>query len=116
MDILLDRNGDLFLDSMGDIVLNDSVSQQIKIRLRWFASEWRWDEEMGLPYFEELMVKNPNIEYFEGLIREEIFNVDKVTDVESVNIAYDSKTRKGTIRFVAYTDSETIKEEVVLYG
>lgn len=116
MDILLDKNGDLFLDNRGDIVLNDSVSQQIKIRLRWFAREWRWNEEMGLPYFEELLVKNPNIEYFEGLIREEIFNVEKVTEVESVNITYDRKTRKGTIKFVAYTDSETIKEEVVIYG
>lgn len=116
MDILLDKNGDLFLDNRGDIVLNDSVSQQIKIRLRWFAKEWRWNEEMGLPYFEELLVKNPNIEYFEGLIREEIFNVDKVTEVESVSITYDNKTRKGTIKFVAYTDSEAIKEEVVIYG
>lgn len=116
MDILLDRNGDLFFDENNDIVLNDLVSQKIKIKLRWFTAEWRWDEEIGLPYFDELFIKNPNIEYFEEIIRKEIFNIEEVIEVESVKISYDNQTRKGIIKFVAYTDKEQIKEEVVIYG
>ena len=116
MDILLDKNGDLFFDENNDIVLNDLVSQKIKIKLRWFVAEWRWDEEIGLPYFDELFIKNPNIEYFEEIIRKEIFNIEEVIEVESVKIDYDNRTRKGIIKFVAYTDKEQIKEEVVIYG
>lgn len=112
MDILLDHNGDLFLDHKGDIRLENSVSQKIRIRILWFAAEWRWDEELGMPYFEELLVKNPDAEYFEGLLREEIFNVDEVVQVKEVTILYDSQTREAVIQYVALTDLETIREEV----
>ena len=50
MDILLSADGDLFLSEKGDISLTESVAQKIKIRLKWWLGEWRWDEEEGLPY------------------------------------------------------------------
>lgn len=112
MDILLDHTGDLFLDENGDISLENSVAQKIRIRLLWFAGEWRWDEELGLPYFGELLVKNPDTEYFEGLLREEIFNVDEVVEVREAAVLYDSRTREASIRYTALTDLETIREEV----
>lgn len=54
MDILLDSNGDLAFKGT-DIVLANSVRQKIKIRLKWFFQEWRWDDEAGVPYFEYLL-------------------------------------------------------------
>lgn len=112
MDIMLDNSGDLFITDRGDIVLANSVAQKIKIRLRWLAAEWRWDEEEGLPYKEELLVKNPDTDFFESLIRAKIFEVDEVTEVQDVAIQYDAKTREGVIWYVALTDFETIREEV----
>ena len=50
MDILLDPSGDLFVGKNGDIALGESVAQKIKIRLKWFAAEWRWNRDEGLPY------------------------------------------------------------------
>ena len=50
MDILLSADGDLYLTETGDISLVESVAQKIKIRLRWWLGEWRWDEEEGMPY------------------------------------------------------------------
>ncbi len=112
MDILLDRSGDLFIGGNGDITLSDSVAQKIKIRLKWFEAEWRWNRDEGLPYTESLLVKNPDTDYFEGVVREKIFEVDEVTDVGEVSVIFDAATRKAKIRFVASTDYETIKEEV----
>ena len=51
MDILLDASGDLCISESGDLKLEDSVAQKIRIRLLWFEGEWRWDVEEGLPYF-----------------------------------------------------------------
>lgn len=116
MDILLDSNGDLYVSKIGDIALENSVAQKIRIRLLWFLGEWRWDPEEGLPYFEKMLIKNPDIDYFEGLIREVIFNVEEVTEVKDVEIISDDKTRNASIRYVAKTDFETIKEEVVING
>ena len=116
MDILLTADGDIFLNEKGDIVLTDSVAQKIKIRLKWWLREWRWDEEEGLPYRDELFIKNPDTDSFEMSVREKIFEVDEVTEVKDVYVTYDRKTRVGKIWFTALTDTETIREEAEIYG
>lgn len=112
MDIMLDKTGDLFISQNGDILLENSVAQKIRIKLLWFEGEWRWNKEEGLPYFTHLLVKNPDTDYFETVVREKIFEVDEVVDVKDVQIVFDSKTREAVIRYTALTDFETIKEEV----
>lgn len=114
MDILLDSNGDLYVSPQGDIALGNSVAQKIRIRLLWFEGEWRWDVDEGLPYMSDLLIKNPDIDTFESMVRSKIFEVEEVTDVREVLIAYDRQTRIATIRYTALTDYETIKEEVKL--
>lgn len=113
MDILLDEKGDIFISPDCDIVLTNSVAQKISIRLQWFLGEWRWNIEEGLPWFSDFFgVKSPDIDNFNALIREKIFEVDEITDVISVFTEYDPSTRIGVIKYVAKTDEETIKEEV----
>ena len=112
MDILLDASGDLCISESGDLKLEDSVAQKIRIRLLWFEGEWRWDTEEGIPYFENLFVKNPDTDHFESLVRERIFEVEEVTEVKEVSVTYDRKTRDAVIRYTALTDFEKIREEV----
>lgn len=113
LDILLDNNGDLQINSSGDIEIKNSVRQKIRTRLLWIENEWRWNPEEGLPYF-NLLDKNPDIDEFESLIREKIFEVDEVTEIGEVNIEYNTKSRVAVIKYVALTDFETIREEVML--
>ncbi len=112
MDIMLDASGDLCISESGDLKLEDSVAQKIRIRLLWFEGEWRWDTEEGIPYFENLFVKNPDTDHFESLVRERIFEVEEVTEVKEVSVTYDRKTRDAVIRYTALTDFEKIREEV----
>lgn len=115
MDILLNKSGDLFLDR-ADIILANSVRQKIKIRLKWFFQEWRWDDDAGVEYFEYLFVKNPDLDHVEEMVEEQIFNVDEVTEVNEVSIEIDSLSRRACIRYEAVTDEETFREEVIIYG
>lgn len=114
MDILLDSNGDLYISPKGDIELKNSVAQKIRIKLLWFVGEWRWNKDEGMPYRDNLLIKNPDTDYFEGVIREKIFEVSEVTEVRDVSVIYDRKTRTARIRFVAITDLETIKDEIII--
>ncbi len=114
MDILLDSKGDLYISPEGDIALGNSVAQKIRIRLLWFEGEWKWDVDEGLPYMSDLLVKNPDVDTFESIVRAKIFEVDEVTDVKAVLVDYDRQTRIAVIRYTALTDYETIKEEVKL--
>lgn len=116
MDIILDNDGDLKFNADGDFILANSITQRIKIKLQWSLNEWKWNREKGLPYFEELLIKNPDVDYFKGVIREAIFDIPEVTAVQSVDISIDSLRRSATIRFAVLTDEESIKGEVILDG
>lgn len=115
VDILLDKNGDLYFEG-ADIVLANSVRQKINIRLQWFFQEWRWDDEAGIPYFEYLFIKNPDLDQIKEIIEEQIFNVDEVTEVNDVSIEIDNKSREAAITYEVATDEETFREEVIIYG
>ena len=112
MDILLNADGDLYLSPKGDIALGNSVSQKIRIRLLWFEGEWRWNTDEGIPYLTELLIKNPDTDYFESRIREKIFEVEEVTEVKDVTVVYDREKRTAAIRYTAVTDYEIIRDEV----
>lgn len=115
MDILLDEKGDLYFNE-ADIVIANSVRQKIKIRLKWFFQEWRWDDEAGMQYFEYLFIKNPDLYQVKELVEEQIFNVDEVTEVNNVSIEIDSLNRRATIHYEAVTDEKTFRDEVMIYG
>lgn len=113
-DILLNSDGDLRISSKGDIALGNSVAQKIRIKLLWFEGEWKWNVEEGMPYRDKLLTKNPDINYFEGVIRSKIFEVEEITEVKEVEVTFDKHTRSAVIRYTALTDYETIKEEATI--
>lgn len=114
LDILLTGSGDLKITDSGDIELTNSVRQAILIRLRWFLGEWRFGPEAGLPYLEEILIKNPNIVRCIELFRGAILSVEEVRNVENMTLDINSSTRRGVLRFRAITDKEIFDEEVLI--
>ncbi len=111
-DILLDKNGDILVSDTADITPKYSVRQDVKIRLQWFFEEWRFAPEYGLPYFDEVFIKNPNLDRIAQIIREEAAKVTDVTEVRDVRVTYDKTTRSAAISFTIITDYATFTEEV----
>jgi len=119
LDILLTPDGDLFISDTGDIILTDtmadqkaSIRQAIRIRLQWFFGEWKFAPPYGVPYFEEVLVKNPNLERIKGIVREEVLSVDEVRDVRNLVIKLDKKTRIASVTMDVVIDDDTFREEV----
>ena len=112
MDILLTKDNDIYVSPEGDIAFTDSVAQKIRIRLLWFLGEWRWNTDEGLPYFDDILIKNPDTDYIESLVRKKIFEVTEVTEVNDVSVTIDKASRRAAIKFKCATDYETIQEEV----
>ena len=117
-DLKLDETGDLELSAMGDVIPTDSIAQTVKIRLKWFLEEWRLGPTFGFPYFQEVFVKNPNLTKIKFLLREQIMEVEGVTNVTETEIQVDPKTRtaKITVAFTADGSPETKTEEVIING
>lgn len=66
---------DLLLSPTNDLILignAERVAQQIKISLKAFLGEWFLDTGFGVPYFEEILVKNPNTMIIREIIRDRI--------------------------------------------
>jgi hypothetical protein len=111
-DILLDNNGDIIITENSDITLKSSVRQDVKIRLRWFFAEWRFGPGFGLPYYEDVFIKNPSPTRIAQIVREEVMKASDVTGVRNITVKLDSKTRNAVIAFVFSTDYGTFAEEV----
>ena len=112
LDILLTPDGDLNITENGDIMLTESVRQAVRIRLLWFFREWRFSPQKGIPYWEEILIKNPNIGRIRRIIRDEVMSVDEVRDVRNLRIDLNAGTRRARISFLAVTTQETYMEEV----
>lgn len=112
IDFKLDAEGDLELSLAGDISPTESIVQAVRIRLLWFFQECRLGPGLGIPYFENILVKNPNEVKVRHLIREAVMSVEGVTNVRGVDLAIDKRTRQATITVAFSTDEESFKEEV----
>ena len=114
LDILLTPDGDLHITETGDISLTDSVRQAVRIRLLWFFDEWRFWPATGVPYYEEILVKNPNLDRIRRIVRDEAMSVDEVLDVKNIKIDLDKPARKAKITFEVVTAEETYREELMI--
>lgn len=115
-DILLDERGDIALTPEGDISLVTSPVQAVLIKLRWYFAEWVFDPEKGIPWFESILVKNPDMEGIKKRLIREMMEVDDILEVPALDIRVDVRTRNAVISFQIRTSEGTYKEEVVLHG
>ena len=87
------------------------VQQKLKIRLAIFRGEWYLNNQVGLPYFEDIFVKDPNLVFIEDLYKSQISSVDGVKEITSFELLADSQTRDF---FVNFTVRVSTGEEVSL--
>ena len=104
-DLLLTKDGDLQIDCFQGVSITDSVAQAIRIRLLWFFNEWRFSPDFGIPYFEKILVKNPNNLRIIQIMREEIMSVDEVEAVKNIKLTVNND-RTAKISFKATINGE----------
>jgi hypothetical protein len=109
MDILLNSLGDIDVTN-NEIILvteNDAIAQHLSIRLKTFLGEWFLNTNIGMPYFEEFLVKSPNKLVLDSRIREAVLETPGIVSVDSIEYSLDPVTRALSIAFTATLDSGT---------
>jgi len=115
-DLLIDpTTGDLALvDGAAQWASGDAlVRQRVGIRLRTQVGEWAYDTAMGLPYFEQVLVKTPDLRLIRALIVAETQRARGVLAVTRADVTFARSTRRMTAVVVARTTTGTIREEIV---
>lgn len=111
LDLLLGTDGDLQVTGAGDISLTNSVAQAITVRLRWFLNEWRFNPDFGVPYYEEILIKNASKLRAKQLIREQILSVKEVHSIRELTVTANPEKREMMVRYTVVTDTGQIQEE-----
>jgi len=96
IDLLLGDGGDLAIDG-GDLALTSGpagTKQAIGIRLRFYREEWFADLDAGIPYYQEILVKNPSLAAARETYRRALLSAPGVTSIESLDLNFDTASRE----------------------
>lgn len=88
------KNGSLHLTN-GD----EAVKQHLQQRLRTFLGEWFLDLDVGVPYFQDILVKNPNVNQVDGILKQTILTTPGVVELISFTMNFDSTARALSVEF-----------------
>lgn len=113
-DLKLNSSHDLMLKN-NRLVLADGSNQkaqQIKIALLTFLGEWFLDTSHGVPYFEQVLLKQVDKVKIENVFRQKIAAVKGVKRVLKLNTQIDRKERLLLVEFEAETTEGVVSDSV----
>jgi hypothetical protein len=104
VDLALDANGDIDLTGGEARLVSgvDALVQHMRIRYRTFLGEWILDRRIGVPWFQVVFVKNPNLRLVRSLIREVAITTPGVDAVLELRVSVNA-LREASISFVCRT-------------
>lgn len=106
----IDGDGDLVIEN-GDLVLVDgseAVRQNLLQNLRMFRGEWFLAQDQGVPYYENILIKNPNPDVVDGALKSVIINTPGVLELLSFTLDYDDSNRRLTLDFEVRVSDGTL--------
>ncbi len=109
--LLLTLAGDLDFSSGGLQIVEgpDEITQKLFTRLQFFLGEWFLDKRQGIPYYEKILIKNPDLVIVQAIFREAILETPGVTSLlDVIQTDLETATRKLSVRFAAQLDSGVI--------
>jgi hypothetical protein len=99
MDLKCNASGDIVVEN-GDFVFVtglDATIQFLGQRLRFFLSEWFLDQSLGIPYHDQVFVKNPNPVALDSIFKTAIIDTPGVLELQSFTMRIDAALRVVTI-------------------
>jgi hypothetical protein len=104
MDLKLDRTTNDIYVVDGDLVLvtaSEAIVQFVKQKLRTFLGEWFLDLSIGVPYFEEVFKKAPNLTVIDAAIKDQILSTPGIVELLEFTMDAEPATRLLRIEFKA---------------
>ena len=105
-DIFLDESGNIA--TLGEKSIGDLICQRIKHRLQTFQGECFLDRSVGVPYFSEVLKKNPDLRRIRSLLVATISAVQGVSKILEFSVNFLPSTREYKVIFKAETSDGTI--------
>jgi hypothetical protein len=114
-DLAYDHKTNRFFQSGGDLVLTrdrDAIRQAVQIRLSTILGEWFLATDAGVPWFDRVLVKSPNLRAIESVFRQKIETTPGILTVTALSVNFDRRIRKLSVNWTASTDLGELSGEV----
>jgi hypothetical protein len=101
-------NGDLTLTSdatPNNLASTNPVLQDILQRLSFFLGEWFLDNTQGVPYFQQILIKNPDQSKIDAIFQNIILGTPGVVQLSSYTFTPNTAKRVLTVAFACITTS-----------
>jgi hypothetical protein len=108
MNIKLTSEYDLDLSSgnLEMITGSDEIAQKLAVRFQFFLGDWFLDQSLGVPYYQDVLVKNPDFLVLQSHFREVILETPGVASlVGELGFTFDSAARILTLTFSAQLEN-----------
>ena len=73
------------------------VAQKIETTLSFFYGEWFLNYVLGIPYFQDIFVKNPDINLVNTIFRNAIINIEEVEEIIKFETEFDTSLRQYSL-------------------
>jgi len=102
--------GDLRLTNGQFTLLSGAAgtAQHLRNRFKFFKGEWFLDGRLGIPFFEEVYIKSPRLNFLRALFRKVIETTTDINRVDSMTLSLNTGTRTLTLTFVAILEDGSI--------
>lgn len=118
-DLMCDPDtGDLMIGELGSARLTDNmieeVGQRLRTSLQHFLGEWFLDETLGLAYFRDVLIRNPNMAVVKALFQDAITSDAGVEQLVRLDLSLNSETRVLSVTFEAVLNSGELLSAAVV--
>jgi hypothetical protein len=107
---------EIYLDpATGDIALpiqivygEHAVLQRVYVRFKLFLGEWFLDQRIGVPYYRDIFIKNPDSILISFIFRQVLLTTPGIKDVASFLARLDRPTRRLYVNFEATLEDGSV--------
>lgn len=100
---LVFSGGDLVLTSDANPSGTNNILQNILQRMRFFLGEWFLDLTQGLPYLQQILIKNPNQSNVDAIFLNCIAGTPGVMQIQSYSFSLNRALRVLSVSFSCVT-------------
>lgn len=100
-----DRDFALFEGNL--VLVRDAraIAQKVENRFRFFLGEWFLDLREGIPYFQDVLIKGPDVAVIRQLFLKVVTSTPGMADVVSFTMEYEPSSRTLFYAWEGITDS-----------
>ena len=113
---LLIVESDLVLTADADPSGTNPILQNLLQRLSFIQGEWFMDNTLGIPYFQQILVKRPDQSKIETIIQRTILTTPGVTQLLSFSASANTVNRILTVSFSCLTTSGPVSYSGAIGG